>query len=49
MSTILFSNQNDKPETCRFVFRFERTKTKRQNVGFSIVFKIATQIYLVYT
>ena len=36
-STISFSNQNNKPETCHFVFRIEKTKTLRQNVIFSIV------------
>ena len=33
-STISFSNQNNKPETCHFVFRIEKTKTLRQNVIF---------------
>ena len=42
-STISFSNQNDEPETRRFVFHFKQTKTKQQNVVFSIVFKNAVQ------
>ena len=47
-STISFSNQNDEPETRRLVFCFEKTKTKRQNVVFSIVFNNAAQLYLQY-
>ena len=45
-STVSFSNQNDEPETCRFACRFEKTKTKRQNGSFAVVFKNGTHHYV---
>ena len=38
-SSISFSNHYDEPETRLFVFLFEKTKTKRQNVVFSSFLK----------